>query len=59
MFICIKAASHEPIVRTNFGPIRGKWLNSNRGLLIAAYLGVPYAQPPVGKFRFKVRKKKI
>ncbi|KAK0167316.1 hypothetical protein PV327_004731, partial [Microctonus hyperodae] len=53
MFICVKAASREPIVRTNFGPIRGKWMNSNRGLLIAAYLGVPYAQPPIGKFRFK------
>nr|QCC89032.1 carboxylesterase 17 [Meteorus pulchricornis] len=53
LFICIRAVSNEPIVRTKFGPIRGKQMTTKRGFTVAAYLGIPYAEPPVGQLRFK------
>ncbi|XP_031829887.2 esterase FE4 [Nomia melanderi] len=41
------------LVRTRFGRIRGLWSRSTRGRLAAHYLGIPYAQPPVGELRFR------
>lgn len=51
-------SSSQPLVETKWGKIHGKWtksrgVNSNR--LIANFLGIPYALPPVGDLRFKVR----
>ncbi|XP_066603855.1 esterase FE4-like [Prorops nasuta] len=43
----------DPIVRTSFGQIRGKWTRSTRNLPIASFLGIPYAEPPLGPLRFK------
>ncbi|CAK9803092.1 Juvenile hormone esterase [Anthophora quadrimaculata] len=40
-------------VLTKFGPIRGLWNRSTRGRLMIEYLGVPYAEPPVGDLRFR------
>lgn len=44
----------EPIAKTNFGPVRGKWLRSSRGAPIASFLGLPYAVPPIDHLRFEV-----
>uniref|UniRef100_A0A0C9Q3U1 Carboxylic ester hydrolase n=2 Tax=Fopius arisanus TaxID=64838 RepID=A0A0C9Q3U1_9HYME len=49
----LEAAVTEPIVHTQFGTIRGKWLRSARNVAVAAYLGVPYAEPPIGSLRFE------
>ncbi|XP_015117064.1 esterase E4 [Diachasma alloeum] len=49
----IEASLTEPIVHTKFGTIRGKWLRSARNVAVAAYLGVPYAEPPIGSLRFE------
>ncbi|KAK2587558.1 hypothetical protein KPH14_003687 [Odynerus spinipes] len=42
-----------PVISTKFGLIAGKWSTSARDLPIANYLGIPYAEPPVGDLRFR------
>lgn len=41
-------------VTTKFGDIKGLWSRSSRGRLVAHYLGIPYARPPLGDLRFRV-----
>jgi carboxylesterase type B len=36
------------VVQTNCGAVRGRWENG-----IAVFRGIPYAEPPVGKLRFR------
>ncbi|TRY61354.1 hypothetical protein TCAL_01797 [Tigriopus californicus] len=40
-------------VVTENGVLQGKHLTTSNGDVIEAYLGVPYAQPPIGKLRFR------
>lgn len=42
------------IVTTNKGRVRGTTLVSPTGKKIDAWLGIPYAQPPVGALRFRL-----
>lgn len=37
------------------GQIVGRYLTTHDGKGIRAFLGVPYAEPPIGSLRFKVR----
>ncbi|KAL3282793.1 hypothetical protein HHI36_005959 [Cryptolaemus montrouzieri] len=46
----------EPIVHTHYGYIRGTTCQSRDGRPFDAYLGIPFAQPPVGELRFKAPK---
>lgn len=39
----------------NYGTVVGRYLVSHDGRGIRAFMGVPYADPPVGELRFKVR----
>ncbi len=41
-------AHPAPIIATTTGKVRGRWQNASS----AAYLGVPFAAPPVGELRF-------
>ncbi|XP_043505607.1 juvenile hormone esterase-like [Polistes fuscatus] len=42
-----------PLVETKFGFIIGKWSKSSKGLNIANFLGIPYAEPPIDNLRFR------
>ena len=42
----------SPIARTASGPVRGFWRDLGTPDASAAFLGIPFAQPPVGKLRF-------
>jgi hypothetical protein len=43
------------VVRTAKGYLKGSILTSRKGKSIYSFRGVPFAQPPVGNLRFKVR----
>lgn len=44
---------YSPVVHTKSGPVRGKTFNFHEKK-IDGYMGIPYAEPPVGKLRFQV-----
>ncbi len=46
---------NEAIVETKYGKLRGLKRNSQLCGDYYSFLGVPYAQPPVNEFRFKVK----
>nr|XP_056722731.1 acetylcholinesterase-like [Euleptes europaea] len=46
------SADDDTVVVTSSGPIRGKHLPAG-SKAVTAYLGIPYAEPPVGKLRFQ------
>ncbi|XP_062978271.1 cholinesterase-like [Elgaria multicarinata webbii] len=54
--LCLLASSSasedDTVVVTSSGPIKGKHLPAGSGS-VTAYLGIPYAEPPVGKLRFQ------
>ncbi|GAA1465890.1 carboxylesterase/lipase family protein [Microbacterium thalassium] len=46
-------AAGEPIVRIGSGSVRGRWRGTpGTEAASAAFLGIPFAQPPVGDLRF-------
>lgn len=45
---------HGPIIETPQGAIQGAWKLTISGRKVQAFMGVPYAKPPVGPLRFKV-----
>lgn len=46
----------SPVVVVNEGPLRGMVQKLYDGSEYYSFKGIPYAQPPVGKLRFKVNK---
>ncbi|XP_062978324.1 cholinesterase-like [Elgaria multicarinata webbii] len=46
------ASEDDGVVFTTSGPIKGKHIAVGSGS-VTAYLGIPYAEPPVGKLRFQ------
>uniref|UniRef100_A0A670ZL85 Carboxylic ester hydrolase n=1 Tax=Pseudonaja textilis TaxID=8673 RepID=A0A670ZL85_PSETE len=46
------ASNGDTVVITSSGPIKGKQFLSGLGS-VTAYLGIPYAEPPLGKLRFQ------
>uniref|UniRef100_A0A0N4ZQI4 Carboxylic ester hydrolase n=1 Tax=Parastrongyloides trichosuri TaxID=131310 RepID=A0A0N4ZQI4_PARTI len=41
------------IIQTNYGLVEGKSYTTNEGYTSNAFLGIPFAEPPVGELRFK------
>ena len=39
----------------NLGQIRGLQMTSASGTIFYAYRGIPYAKPPIGELRFRVK----
>ncbi|XP_067319458.1 cholinesterase-like [Anolis sagrei] len=48
----IAVSKDDLVVNTSSGPVKGKTLTVGSGS-VRAYLGIPYAEPPLGKLRFK------
>jgi hypothetical protein len=46
--------AEDPEVNTNFGLVRGTWFWTAKALEVAGFLGIPYAEPPIGDLRFEV-----
>ncbi|XP_060095207.1 acetylcholinesterase-like [Heteronotia binoei] len=46
------ASEEETVVITSSGPVQGKRLTTSSGM-VTAFLGIPYAEPPVGSLRFQ------
>ncbi|KAI5635798.1 carboxylesterase family domain-containing protein [Phthorimaea operculella] len=44
----------NPVVRISHGLLQGSWKVSDNGRTFASFEGVPYARPPVGKYRFRL-----
>lgn len=49
----VAAQSANPVVLTEGGSIEGITVSSRHGKKVDAFLGIPYATPPVGNLRFK------
>nr|QYA71947.1 carboxylesterase [Anoplophora glabripennis]QYA71999.1 carboxylesterase [Anoplophora glabripennis] len=43
----------SPQVQINDGILRGKFMTTKGGRRFSAFLGIPYAKPPIGNLRFK------
>ncbi|KAH7952446.1 hypothetical protein HPB52_023467 [Rhipicephalus sanguineus] len=44
--------SRAPVVHTDSGPVAGVRLRGQNGVIVDAYLGIPFAKPPTGERRF-------
>ncbi|XP_068985409.1 carboxylic ester hydrolase-like isoform X3 [Bombus flavifrons] len=55
VFLIVASGSHayKAKVTTRFGQVQGLLSRSARGRLVAHYLGIPFAQPPVDDLRFR------
>lgn len=51
----ISLASPPRVILPHGGVLVGKHMQTSNGKFVDAFIGVPYAKPPVGKFRFAVR----
>lgn len=52
----LTSANHTFTVLTTKGEVSGKTAVSRNGVPYFAYLGIPYAEPPIGELRFQVRR---
>ncbi|XP_053148723.1 cholinesterase-like [Hemicordylus capensis] len=50
--VSTSASEDDAVVVTSSGPIKGKHLTVGSGS-VTAFLGIPYAEPPLGKLRFQ------
>ncbi|CAH2238147.1 jg22075 [Pararge aegeria aegeria] len=50
----VRSQQPNPLVRVNNGILQGTWKVSTNGRNYASFMGVPYARPPVGKYRFRL-----
>ncbi|KAL5020938.1 hypothetical protein ScPMuIL_000093 [Solemya velum] len=53
LFVLSEGSYHSPVRHTEQGQVRGKRHHVEGGHVVEKYLGIPYAQPPVGPLRFK------
>ncbi|XP_026327749.1 venom carboxylesterase-6-like [Hyposmocoma kahamanoa] len=51
--LAVAQQDKEPIVRIGHGVLQGTWKISTRGRTYGSFEGIPYARPPLGKYRFR------
>jgi hypothetical protein len=51
----IRTDIEPPVVETKLGWLEGSYMGTMKGRRISAFEGIPYAEPPTGKYRFKVK----
>ncbi|XP_052753164.1 venom carboxylesterase-6-like [Galleria mellonella] len=51
--VAVHCQGSNPIVKVASGNLLGTWKVSTNGRHYASFEGVPYARPPVGKYRFR------
>ncbi|PIO65790.1 Carboxylesterase [Teladorsagia circumcincta] len=49
----VVSTGRSPLVKTSSGPVRGREYLLHDGRIVDMYLGIPYAEPPVGDLRYK------
>ncbi|XP_050556454.1 venom carboxylesterase-6 [Spodoptera frugiperda] len=49
----VAAQGPNPTLRVAHGLLQGAWKVSTKGRSYASFQGVPYARPPIGKYRFR------
>lgn len=52
----VRSMIERPIVETKYGSVRGIFMRSRQNRTFYAFLGLPYALPPVNESRFQVMK---
>uniref|UniRef100_A0A0K0DNG7 Carboxylic ester hydrolase n=1 Tax=Angiostrongylus cantonensis TaxID=6313 RepID=A0A0K0DNG7_ANGCA len=53
MGVTTSSSARSPLVKTLSGPVRGRQYTLSDGSSVDMYMGIPYAEPPIGKLRFK------
>lgn len=53
-FATIKCCQCEVYIKTKIGTVKGAVMLSRDGNKFDAFLGIPYAKPPIGDLRFQV-----
>ncbi|VDM57599.1 unnamed protein product [Angiostrongylus costaricensis] len=53
MGVTTSSSARSPLVKTLSGPVRGRQYTLSDGRTVDMYMGIPYAEPPIGKLRFK------
>ncbi|XP_052741315.1 LOW QUALITY PROTEIN: carboxylic ester hydrolase [Bicyclus anynana] len=53
LVVAVNSQGPNPIIRVANGILQGTWKRSTNGRNYASFLGVPYALPPIGKYRFR------
>lgn len=53
LIVYVSCALNPPVINTSTGKIQGYFKHSTQGRRFAAFEGIPYAKPPVGKHRFR------
>lgn len=51
-FLCCSLINCEQLVKINQGLIKGTTMRTRNGREISIFLGIPYAEPPIGKLRY-------
>lgn len=49
--------SNDLLLTIKDGKILGRYITSEKGKIVKAFMGIPYAEPPVGELRFKAPQK--
>lgn len=56
---CVFGSECSPLVHVSDGSLKGKCMTTRGGRTFHAFLGIPFAKPPIGDLRFRVGSLKI